>query len=124
MFMGWIDDCSGGAATPLHVNGPKRCAASFEPTVAVVPRTVLRWDSQPGNYIGQGRSEVLSLVNSLWTSASFQNGNSSSSRSRVLVRVSYSSWTLRFQAPTGETLQAGRQYLRADDSAGPGYRRS
>ena len=30
-FMGWIDDCSGGATTSLHVNGPKRCAASFEP---------------------------------------------------------------------------------------------
>ena len=119
-FTGWTEDCSGGAATTLHVNWPKRCAASFEPTVAVAPRTLLRWESQAGNYIGQGRSEVLSLVNSRWTATSYQSGNMVELKVDSVGPLASSYWTLRFQAPTGEVLQAGRQYLGADDFAGPG----
>ena len=119
-FTGWTEDCSGGAATTVHVNGPKRCATNFEPTAAVVPRTLLRWDSQAGNYIGQGRSEVLSLANSRWTANSFQNGNMVEFRVDSVGPFAASTWTLRFQAPTGEALQSGRQYLGARDFASPG----
>ena len=66
-FMGWTEDCSGGTTTTLHVNGAKRCAALFEPSDPIAPRTVLRWNSQPGHYIGQGRSETYSTGNSKWT---------------------------------------------------------
>jgi hypothetical protein len=118
-FTGWTEDCSGGTTTTLHLNGPKQCAATFEPTVAVAPRTLLRWDSEPGHYIGQGRSEVLSLMNSSWRAASFQNGNMAEFTVRSVGPVSDSYWTLRFQAPTGEVLQT-RQYLAADDFAAPG----
>ena len=114
-FMGWIDDCSGGTATLLHVNGPKRCAASFEPIAAVAPRTLLRWDSEPGHTIGQGRSEVLSLVNSRWTPVTRQNGNGIDLTVRSVGPTSESNWTVSIQAPSGELLQAGRHYANAGD---------
>ena len=55
VFMGWTEDCSGGTTTVLHVNGPKRCGARFEPSVPSAPRTVLRWVNELGDSIGQGR---------------------------------------------------------------------
>jgi len=119
-FMGWIDDCSGGAATPLHVNGPKRCAASFEPSVPTAPRTLRRWDSEPGHTIGQGRSEVLSLVNSRWTPVTRQNGNGIDVTVQSVGPTSASGWTVTIQAPSGELLQSGRHYANASDFSGPG----
>ena len=113
-FMGWTEDCGGGTTTTLHVNGPKRCAAIFEPTVAASPRTILRWDSQPGNHIGGGLSEVLSPGNSRWTATSLQNGNGVAVRVESVGPVSDSYWTLRFQAPLGELLQNG-PYTGAED---------
>jgi hypothetical protein len=60
IFMGWTEDCSGGVTTTLHVNGPKRCSAIFETAASAAPRTILRWDSQPGNEMGGGLSNVVS----------------------------------------------------------------
>ena len=106
--MGWTEDCSGGTTTTLHVNGPKRCAASFEPIVAVAPRTLLRWESQAGNFIGQGRSEVLSPVNSRWTPVRYQNGNGVEfTVEQRWADVGFRTGRCEFQAPTGELLQAG-----------------
>ena len=119
-FMGWIDDCSGGAATTLHVNGPKRCAASFEPSVSTAPRTLLRWDSEPGHTIGQGRSEVLSLANSRWTASPRPNGNGIDITVQSVGPTAASSWSLNFQPPTGELLEVGRRYLGADRFPAPG----
>ena len=107
-FMGWTEDCSGGATTSLHVNGPKRCSAIFEPIEAAALRTILRWDSQPGNYIGGGLSEVLSPGNSRWSATSLQSGNGVEVRVDSVGPVSNSYWSLRFQAPTGQPLQAGQ----------------
>jgi hypothetical protein len=114
-FVGWTDDCFGGPATTVHVNGPKRCSARFEPTAAVGPRTLLRWDSQANHYIGQGRTEVLSPVNSRWTTTAFQNASGVELRVESVTATSYSYWTLWFRAPTNEGLQVGRRYTGADD---------
>lgn len=119
-FMGWTEDCSGGTSTTLHVNGPKRCAAVFEPTVATAPRTLLRWESEPGHSIGQGLSQIYSPANSGWTSTSLQNGSGVEIRVVSVGPRSDSSWTLLFLAPTGEVLQAGRRYAGADDIPAPG----
>jgi Divergent InlB B-repeat domain len=118
-FMGWTEDCSGGTTTTLHVNGPKRCAARFEPTAATAPRTVMRWDSQPGNYLGGGRSEVFSPANSQWKAGAFQNGNAVQLTIDSVGPKFSSTWALWFQAPDGESLQPGRRYAAASFS-GPG----
>ncbi len=54
VFLGWTGDCRGGLTTTVHVNGPKACAALFEPFITTSPRTVMYWDSEPGESIGQG----------------------------------------------------------------------
>ena len=110
VFMGWTEDCSGGTTTVLHVNGPKRCGARFEPSVPSAPRTVLRWVNELGASIGQGQADVWSLANSRWTARGINGGNGV----RVLVesvgpRRGLAS-TLEFQAPLGELLQIGGQY--------------
>jgi Divergent InlB B-repeat domain len=113
-FMGWSEDCSGGPVTLLHLNGPKRCAARFEPTVPESPRTVLRWDSHPGNYLGAGRSEVYARHNSRWAMNPLQNGNGVQARVQGRGPLSDPDWTLEFRAPVGQILQVGA-YTGADD---------
>ena len=120
MFMGWTEDCSGGATTTLHVNGAKRCAARFEPADPITPRTLLRWSSQPGHYIGQGRSETYSPVNSKWTALAYQDGAAIEFRVTSVDPRSYSYWTMTIQAPLGELLQAGRRYAGAAGHASAG----
>jgi hypothetical protein len=107
MFTGWTEDCSGGAMTTLHVNSVKRCGARFEPVTQTAPRTLLRWESDPNHYIGQGRSEVWSPANSLWTVQPY--GGASGVQVKVLSvgPRSESSWTLNFRAPLGEPLMPG-----------------
>ena len=115
-FMGWTEDCSGGLTMTLHLNSPKRCAALFEPIAPIGPRTVLRWISQPGHYIGEGRSETFSSANSTWL------GSASQDRSGVAFTVNsvgprtYSHWTLYMNAPLGDVLQVGRRYAGAANS--------
>ena len=110
-------------ATTLHVNGPKAVCGDLRARGGRAPRTILRWDSQPGHYIGGGRSEVLSPGNSRWTVASMQNGSRVEVRVEGVGPVSAFSWNMRFQAPLGQTLQVGH-YAGAeeDPSAGvPGF---
>jgi uncharacterized repeat protein (TIGR02543 family) len=118
IFVGWTDDCSGGATTTLHVNGPKRCSARFDVAVTTSPRTLLQWDSQPANGLARGRSEVLSLVNSRWSSLVQQDSVQLTVKSVGPRSDSY--WTLVFRAPQGEVLQTGRRYANADDFPAPG----
>jgi hypothetical protein len=61
---GWTDDCSGGAAITLHVNGPKQCSARFELIASPDPRTLIVIDSQPGDFVGGGKAQVYSPANS------------------------------------------------------------
>ena len=114
-FVGWTEDCFGGPVTTVNVNGTKRCSARFEPTAATAPRTLLRWDSEPNHYLGQGGSEVLSPVNSVWAASPFSNGGGVELRISTLTPTSYVNWTMWFRPPTGESLQVGRRYTGADD---------
>ena len=75
MFAGWVADCHGGPVTSVHVNGPKQCAPWFQPIVPVNPRTLVSWDSAPGDYIGQGQKNVYAPHNSLVTAFSVNGGN-------------------------------------------------
>lgn len=104
MFTGWTEDCSGGTTTTLHVNSAKRCGARFEPIAQTAPRTLLRWDSDPNHYIGQGRSEVWSPANSLWTVQAYGGASGVQVNVRSIGPRSDSYWTLNFKAPFGEPL--------------------
>jgi hypothetical protein len=55
---------STSAATTLHVNGPKRCGARFEPLVTTDPRTLFVFDSRAGDPTGGGKPQVYSPANS------------------------------------------------------------
>ena len=102
-FAGWSGGCAGGAATSVHVNGPKSCAVRFEPLVSTSPRTVLYWDSQAGDYVGAGKKAAYNLANSRWTATSGTSGN------HVTIRVEdgVDWWYLNFSAPQGQALAVG-----------------
>lgn len=113
LFAGWTEDCSGATSTTVHVNGPKRCAALFEPIAAVAPRTLIRIDRTADSNLPAGWSRVLSSGNSRWTASAFGTSNSST---RVGIdiysvgEVSIDQWDLTFEPPSGEFLQVGRRY--------------
>jgi hypothetical protein len=109
-FMGWLDDCSGGTNTTLHVNAPKRCSARFELSAITAPRTLMRWDSDAGHPVARGRSEVNSLANSVWTAFPRQGGNGIDVSMRSVGPLSEVRWSFNLLAPGGEILQAGRTY--------------
>lgn len=119
-FMGWTEDCSGGTTTTVHVNGPKRCAALFEFPNPAMPSTVLRWTSQAGQFIGQGRSETYSLGNSKWKAVVGSDGGAVDFEVKSVDSRSDSNWSLRLAAPLAERLQPGRRYAAAASYAGAG----
>jgi hypothetical protein len=119
-FMGWTEDCSGGATTTLHLNGVKRCAALFEPRQPAPVRTLLRWSSQPEVYVGQGRSETLSPGNSRWTASGYENGGGVQFRVQTVGPRNYVDLRLTLTAPSGEILEVGRRYANARQYSEPG----
>ena len=103
VFMGWTGDCTGGLTTSVHVNGPKACSALFEPLVSSSPRTVLYWDSQPGDCIGQGAKAVYSPANSQWLLTASSDG----SRIDAGIADGTDYWRLSFSGPAGQPLAIG-----------------
>ena len=67
IFTGWTGACHGTQTTTVHVNGPKRCVAMFEPVQPANARTLLQMDSQAGDYIGRGQRHFFADGNSRWT---------------------------------------------------------
>jgi hypothetical protein len=122
-FYGWSEDCIGGRTIQIHVNGAKRCAARFEPLVTDTPRTVLRWVSDPGSYIGQGRSEVYSRANSQWTASMFTGSFTTFRFSIASIGVAaplwLSLWDIEFSPPRGESLRPGVHYVANRSSSNP-----
>jgi hypothetical protein len=118
LFAGWSEDCSGGTTTTLHVNGPKRCAARFEPIAPVAPRTLARVNRSPDSYLPGGWSGVLSPANSRWLATRYGAGvyfTLESVGPRAMDR-----WFLRFEPPTDEGLEIGRRYTGAQRFAKAG----
>ena len=74
VFTGWTGGCVGVATTTVNVNGTKQCAATFDTEVPSAPRTLMVWDSTPGDKIGQGIDDVYSPANSAWTVTSAGDG--------------------------------------------------
>ena len=108
IFTGWTGACIGGPTITVNVNIVKECSATFDTGLATGPRTLLTWDSAPGEYVGQGRKQVYSAANSVWTVAAVGDGNG------VQIRIgslgddtSESIWNLGFLAPMGALLAPG-----------------
>jgi len=110
IFAGWTGDCHISPSVTIHVNGPKQCAAVFEPSTPTSPRTLLRIDSYEGEYVGQGRIHVLAPVNSKWTAGLYENGNWLEVELVGVGPSLMTNWTVRLRAPVGEALQVGRRY--------------
>ena len=106
LFGGWTGNCHGGQTIVVHVNTEEECSAVFSPINSGQPATLLFWNSQAGDYIGQGARDVYGAANSLWTPGAFNDG-------WVVIGINSvadakaSDWILVFQAPTGQPLLPG-----------------
>jgi hypothetical protein len=112
LFAGWTEDCSGGPTTTVHVNGPKRCAALFEPTIPTGPRTLLTWDSEPTHPVGKGKL-ALSAANSRWNVRWFRPGNAVSVDILSVGPLYGAGVSLDFWPPAGQAFEVGRTYTGA-----------
>jgi len=105
LFSGWTGNCHGGQTIVLHVNTEEECSAVFLPLNLTQPATVLFWNSQQGEYIGQGARDVYAPANSLWTASGDATGLTLKVDS--VADGSSSGWWMVFQPPTGQMLQTG-----------------
>jgi hypothetical protein len=107
-FAGWTDDCSGGAAITLHVNGPKQCSARFELIASPDPRTLIVIDSQPGDFVGGGKAQVYSPANSRISIPTLGFTGTSLSFSVAAVDPTDTlSWTFNMGSANVEALHEG-----------------
>jgi hypothetical protein len=118
IFGGWTEDCHGGTTTSVRINSVERCGAIFLPALLTAPRTLLNWNSSPGDYIGQGKREVYAPWNSHWTVRSTHNRQGLEITIASLDDIRVSRWTLAFDAPNGQILQAGTNYTGATRDGG------
>ena len=86
---------------------PKTCGATFTHARPIAPVTMLYWDSAAGDYVGQGRSEIYSPVNSQWFVSTQDFGASIQMEVRSLGDAEESRWTLIFRAAAGARLAPG-----------------
>jgi hypothetical protein len=112
LFAGWTDACHGGQTISLNVNMQQVCTAVFTPA-GTDPNTLFYFHSQPGDYIGAGRTEVFSPSNSIWTVTPYIGGQGVQVRLAGRDDRSDSWWTLLFIAPSGTTLGLGTYYTNA-----------
>jgi hypothetical protein len=107
VFTGWAGACSGPALTTIAVNTRKACRATFDTPLPTARRTLLFWDSAPGDYIGEGRSEIYNGPNSVWTATTTGDGNGVQLKIDSIDDAGWSYWTLLFTAPSGSALGPG-----------------
>jgi Divergent InlB B-repeat domain/FG-GAP-like repeat len=110
VFVGWGGSCEGGAATTLRVNQRSQCEALFESTSAA--RTGVFFDSQQGDYIGEGRQLFYNSVNAQFKA--LRTGLSGGGGVQVTV-LAGTTWSLNFAAESGKPFGAGN-YNRAERS--------
>ena len=116
VFTGWSGACSGLAVTTITVNTSKLCRATFDTPLPAARRTLLFWNSAPGEYIGEGKSEIYNGSNATWTVSPTGDGNGVSIRIDTVDNEGWSFWTLDFRAPQGSPLTPG-VYLNATMAA-------
>jgi hypothetical protein len=104
-FAGWSDSCHGGAAITFRLNTVKQCAPIFEAASAPAPRKRLTMVSRPGEAILQGRTEIYSAPNSIWST--FASAGSVSFAVNGIVDAAETTWTLTFGAASGQILASG-----------------
>ena len=107
VFTGWSGACSGPAVTTITVNTRKACRATFDTPLPAAPRTLLFWNSAPGDYIGDGRSEIYNGTNSVWTVTPIGDGNGVQLKIDSIDDSGWSFWTLQFKARSGSVLGPG-----------------
>jgi len=107
-FAGWTGDCHGGTSIVVFVNGPKECAAVFEPS-SIGPTTFIRLVGDAANLLAPGRSELYTPDNSEWSVSGSPSGLNVSVAGPV--DAGDERWFVSVAAPIGQSLQAGAQYV-------------
>ena len=104
MFVGWRGTCRGGSRTTVRVNQPLSCEAMFDSLASPTTRTVLAADSQAGDTMGLGRQWFVGPNDGVWTVSPLDSAR----RRGVQISIADNpSWTLQFDAGTGNTLVPG-----------------
>jgi len=106
-FAGWTVACHGSLTVSAKVNMEKRCSPLFYPLVVSQPTTLLMWNSQQGDYVGQGRREIYNASNSRWTFSPYSTTSVINLEVDSIDDNSDVWWYLRFAAPTGQTIHTG-----------------
>ncbi len=107
-FVGWAGDCSGSAATVVSINHRKTCRALFDNVSGgLLPLPDLGasvfFDSQPGDYIGQGQRHIWIASDTL-----FRLGASTPRLLQFFVTTpDGDQWNLSFAVPAGDILHVG-----------------
>ena len=107
IFAGWTDDCRGGPATTVRVNGPKVCGARFELEASTDPRTLIVFDSQAGDSVGGGKPQVYSSANSRITATKGTNPAVLTFTVASVDATRESSWTITLAAAHFAALSVG-----------------
>ena len=120
MFAGWTGACNGTLTMTVNVNSVEPCGASFVSGSPGIARTILFWDSAPGEFIGGGDPQVYTLANSIWSvTAPFGNAGITFRVTSIGDRSDWS-WNLQFTAPLGSTLEPGTYQIGNSVAGEPG----
>ncbi len=74
-LIAWTGDCDGGDVIVLNVDGSKTCAPVFSEDPPTSARTLVFFDSETGDYIGQGQQRRYSTANAVFRPQTWVSGN-------------------------------------------------
>ena len=104
VFLGWSGSCFGGATISVRLNQPLVCEALFDSLTTPALRTGVFFDSQPGDFVGQGRQWMFNAANSSLTIS--QNGTPTHPGVHLNLTAD-SSWSIDFAADNNGVLTPG-----------------
>jgi len=109
-FSGWSGSCQGGLHSTVHLNTIEHCGALFTPFISVEPR-VLMLNSHAGDFIGQGKRQILNNSNASWidiiTTLNGQPQSLAITAQAIGGGIDVSSVRVAIAAPIGTTLVPG-----------------